>query len=332
MFPGADNSLGESAPLVGTHSLEYDPTVGMEGGGPVMWWGDLTPDQQPMDDASLVYDSAPLEEQVEILGFPQALLNVSADAPLASWVVRLSDVAPDGSVTQVAGAAFNAAQRESSQNPSALEPGREYPLEIELHFTSWVFPPGHRIRLAISNSQWPMFWPTPYPMTTTLRLGGVDATRVVLPVIPYEDRPVPGFLPPAEPGPGLPGFRRAAVAEGTATTSGYAEVDELVYDEQTGVATLVATNADGVIYPWAEARTSQKITHSTNKRDPADTSVRTEYSRTILVDDRELLFEAVLDFHSDLENFYYVYTRRLFENGELLREKTWDETIPREFH
>jgi len=30
-----------------------------EGGGPVMWWGDLTPDQQPMDDASLVYDSAP---------------------------------------------------------------------------------------------------------------------------------------------------------------------------------------------------------------------------------------------------------------------------------
>jgi len=49
-------------------------------------------------------------------------------------------------------------------------------------------------------------------------------------------------------------------------------------------------------------------------------------------DDRELLFEAVLDFHSDLENFYYLFTRRVFENGELLREKSWDETIPREFH
>ena len=60
--------------------------------------------------------------------------------------------------------------------------------------------------------------------------------------------------------------------------------------------------------------------------------MRTEYSRTILVDDRELLFEAVLDFNTDLENFYYVYTRRLFENGELVREKTWDETIPRQFH
>ena len=160
MFLGADNSLGERASRVGTHSLEYDPTVGMEGGGPVMWWGDLTPNQQPMDDASLVYDSAPLEEEVEILGFPQALLNASA--------------------------AFNGAHRESSQNPTALEPGREYPFEIELHFTSWVFPPGHRIRVAITNSQWPMFWPTPYSMTTSLRLGGNDATRVILPVIPRE--------------------------------------------------------------------------------------------------------------------------------------------------
>jgi len=60
--------------------------------------------------------------------------------------------------------------------------------------------------------------------------------------------------------------------------------------------------------------------------------VRTEYSTTIFVEDRELLFEAVLDFYSDLENFYYVFTRKLFENGELLRERTWDKTIPRDFH
>ena len=175
-----------------------------------------------MDDASLVYDSEPLEEEVEILGFPRAFLNASADAPLASWVVRLSDVAPDGSVTQVAGAGFNGAHRNSSQNPEALEPGREYALEIELHFTSWVFPPGHRIRVAVTNSQWPMFWPTPYAMTTSLRLGGEQATRMVLPVIPYEDRPSPEFLAPAEPAPTLPGFGSIAAAEGEATTSGYA--------------------------------------------------------------------------------------------------------------
>ena len=332
LFLATDNSLRDRAPRSGTHSLEYDPTVGMEGGGPVMWWGDLTPDQQPMDDASLVYDSRPLAEEVEILGFPQAFLNASADAPLASWVVRLSDVAPDGSVTQVAGAGFNGAHRNSSQTPEALEPGREYPLEIELHFTSWVFQPGHRIRVAVTNSQWPMFWPTPYAMTTSLRLGGQNATHIVLPVIPYEDRPAPEFLPPAEPAPTLPGFGSLVAADGESTTSGYAEVEGLVYDEETGQATLVATNSSGALYPWGQGLRSQKITHSTNKHDPANTSVRTEYSRTVIVGERELLFEAVLDFHSDLENFYYVYTRRVFENGELLHEKTWDEAIPRVFH
>ena len=169
-------------------------------------------------------------------------------------------------------------------------------------------------------------------MTTSLRFGGQNATRIVLPVIPYEDRPAPEFLPPAEPAPTLPGFGSLVAADGESTTSGYAEVEGLVYDEETGQATLVATNSSGALYPWGQGLRSQKITHSTNKHDPANTSVRTEYSRTVIVGERELLFEAVLDFHSDLENFYYVYTRRVFENGELLHEKTWDEAIPRVFH
>jgi hypothetical protein len=332
LFLGADHSLGAIAPPSGMHTLQYDPTVGMEGGGSVMWWGDFTPDQQPMDDASLVYDSAPLDEGFEILGFPQVLLNASADAPLASWVVRLSDVAPDGSVTQVAGAGFNGAHRNSSQKPETLEPGREYPLEIELHFTSWVFQAGHRIRIAVSNSQWPMFWPTPFRMTTSLRLGGEDATQLVLPVIPYEDRPIPEFLPPSEPPATLAGYASLAANEGEATTSGYAELGGLEYDEDTGKATLVAVNNSGAQYPWGQQWTSDKITHTTNKHDPAETSARTEYSSTVIVGDRELVFDAVADFNSDVENFYYVFTRKLYENGELIREKTWEETIPREFH
>lgn len=332
LFLSADHSLRNRAPSAGVHSLEYDPTVGKEGGGPVMWWGDPTPDQQPMDDASLVYDSEPLEEEIEILGFPRVFLNVSADAPLASWVVRLSDVAPDGSVTQVTGAGFNGAHRNSSRNPEALEPGSEYQLEIELHFTSWVFQPGHRIRVAVTNSQWPMFWPTPYSMTTSMRLGGENASHLVLPVIPYEARPTPDFLPPAEPTPELPGFGRLATDGDETTTSGYAEVEGFSFDEETGRATLVATNDFGYQYPWGQARRSQKITHTTHKHDPANTSVRTEYARKIIVGERELIFEAELDFSSDLENFYYVYTRKVIENGDLIYEKTWDETIPRVFH
>ncbi len=93
-----------------------------------------------------------LEQDLEILGFPRAILHVSADAPLANWIVRISDIAPDGTVTQVAGAGLSGAHRKSSEEPEALVPGQVYKLEFDLHFTSWVFPKGHRIRLAVNNA------------------------------------------------------------------------------------------------------------------------------------------------------------------------------------
>ncbi len=124
-----------------------------------MWWGNIPPDQQLMDDHSLVYDSAPLDAPLEILGFPRALLRVSSDATRANWVVRISNVSPDGQVTQVSGAGFNGTHRKSAREPSDLVPGQTFDLDIEMQFTSWVFPKGHRIRLAVSNAQWQMFGP-----------------------------------------------------------------------------------------------------------------------------------------------------------------------------
>ena len=78
--------------------------------------------------------SGPLDQDLEILGFPRAVLRVSADAPLADWIVRIGDIAPDGSVTQVAAAGLNGAQRKSSEEPQPLVPGQVYKLEFDLHF------------------------------------------------------------------------------------------------------------------------------------------------------------------------------------------------------
>ena len=46
---------------------------------------------------------------------------------------------------------------------------------------------------------------------------------------------------------------------------------------------------------------------------------------------RTLLWEAKLSFTSDRDNFHYSYQRRLLENGKLLREKSWKDTIPRDY-
>ena len=183
------------------------------------------------------------------------MLRVSADAPLADWFARLNDVAPDGTVTLVAGAGQNGAHRESAREPKAIEPGEAFPLEIEMHFTSWVFPKGHRIRLAVNNAQWPMIWPTPYPMTTTLVLGGADGTRR-----PAPGRASRGTAPaelPADPAArsGASGLRGHST---TGTTSGYGEISSVDRNPRTGTRRRSRPRTPArTRYPWGEERTAR---------------------------------------------------------------------------
>ena len=326
LYAQPNHDLGDEIPAPALHQLRNVPSTGVEAGGPVMWWGDAAYDQRPTDAFSLVYDSAPLEAELEILGLPRALLQVSADAPLADWFVRLSDVAPDGTVTQVAGAGFNGAHRESAKHPKPLEPGVPFALDIEMHFTSWVFPKGHRIRFAVNNAQWPMLWPKPYPVTTTLALGGEAPARVVLPVVPAGKRPAPSFLPPEE-DPELPGFERLDAG----TVSGYGEVSLVERNPQTGAAVVTATNGSHTRYPWGIERSEETITHETSDAHPEATSVRGAYRTTVELEDRTLTWESNVSFRSDFENFYYESTRRLLKDGEIVREKSWQDTIPRDF-
>jgi putative CocE/NonD family hydrolase len=325
LYPQPNHDLADEAPPRETHQLRYAATTGVEAGGPVMWWGDAAHDQRPTDAFSLIYDTPPLDQEVEILGLPRALLRVSTDAPRANWIVRLSDVAPDGTVTQVAGAGFNGTHRESAKRPTALEPGKTFSLEIEMHFTSWVFEEGHRIRFAVNNAQWPMLWPTPHPMTTTLELGGRKGTRLVLPVVPEGEWPKPHFLEPEE-DPTLPGFETLDAGN----VSGYGEISSIDRNPQTRAATVTARNSYGSRYPWGTERFEEEIVHETSDEHPEATAVRGEYSTTVELEDRTLRWESRMSFHSDAENFYYSYIRRLLQDGALVREKAWEDTIPRD--
>jgi putative CocE/NonD family hydrolase len=326
LYPQPNHTLAATAPPAATHQMRYVPTTGIEAGGPVMWFGDVAPDQKPTDAWSLVYDTEPLAEDTEILGLPRARLQVSADAPLVHWFVRLCDVAPDGSVTLVAGAGQNGAQRESAEDPKPLEPGRLFPLEIEMHFTSWVFPKGHRMRFAVHNAQWPMIWPTPYPATTSLRLGGADGTRVAVPIVPHEERPRPRFLPPAK-DPEMPGFSTLEKE----TTSGYGEIARIERDVARRATKVIALNASGRQYPWGTKKFEETITHEAEDDHPEKASVRGEHRETVVLPDRTLAWESLLTFRSDRESFYYTCVRRLTRDGKPVREKVWEDVIPRDY-
>jgi uncharacterized protein len=319
LFMQANHSLAESAAAAPErHQLKYVPSVGVEAG---FWWGELLSDPRPVDAFSLVYDSAPLQDEVAVLGRPHARLQASASAPLADWFARLSDVAPDGTVTQITGAGLNGAQRDSMSEPRDLEPGKVYPLDIEMHLTSWVFPKGHRIRVAISNALWPMMLPTPYSMTTSLELGGNNGSRLVLPVVPVHGEIPPAFSPPE------PSEERTDIKNEGFPWPGDWTVQR---DEARQKTTVRWKGKDGYEYPWGKQDDFENLTYDVDDAHPETCSVRGEAESIFTLKGRTLIWRGHLLVTTDQKNFYYKYTRELLKDGQMMKSKTWQETIPRD--
>ncbi len=193
--PGAERRLDWCSPQT------TGETAGAWGGygvGP-----ERSTDQRVDDGRSLVFDSAPLAERLEILGAPALSLEVAADKPNAFVCVRLNDVAPDGASTRITYGLLNLTHRNGHERPEVLTPDKRFRVTVQLCDIAHAFAPSHRIRIAISTSYWPIVWPSPLPVTLSLFTG---ASRLALPVRPprSEDASLLAF-PPAE---GAPPLRR----------------------------------------------------------------------------------------------------------------------------
>ena len=105
----------------------------------------------------LVYQTSPLEEDVEIIGPVTLKLYAATSGPDTDWVARLSDAAPDGSAWALCGTILRARYRESFSHPTLLTPGKTYAYELQFWPTANHFFKGHRIRLDITSSAFPTF-------------------------------------------------------------------------------------------------------------------------------------------------------------------------------
>lgn len=144
---------------------------GAEGGSPA--------DQRADDGQSLCFDSAVLAEALTILGSPELELNLSCDRPLGMLVVRLNDVADDGSSLRVSYGLLNLSHRDSHEHPEVLQPDQNYRITLKLNDCAHVFHAGRRLRIALSTSYWPIAWPAPEPFTINLH---IKDCRLRLPV------------------------------------------------------------------------------------------------------------------------------------------------------
>jgi hypothetical protein len=105
----------------------------------------------------LVYTTPPLTQGVEVTGPIEATIYLSSSVKDTDLTGKLVDVYPDGRAFNVQEGILRVRYRNSFEQPELMEPGRVYPVRIDLHATSNYFGPGHRIRLEVSSSNFPRF-------------------------------------------------------------------------------------------------------------------------------------------------------------------------------
>jgi putative CocE/NonD family hydrolase len=106
---------------------------------------------------ALVYTSKPLTKPIEVTGQMSAVLFAATDAKDTDWNVMLLDVFPDGHAERVQDGLARARFREGFDKEVLLTPGKVERYDIDLWFTSRVFEPGHRIRVAVSSALFPKY-------------------------------------------------------------------------------------------------------------------------------------------------------------------------------
>ena len=111
----------------------------------------------------LVFETEPLEKDVEVTGHITVKLWASSSKEDTDFTAKLIDVwtpnldYPDGFAMNLTDSIIRARYRNDWTEPELLKPNEIYEFTFELYPTSNVFKKGHRIRLDISSSNFPRF-------------------------------------------------------------------------------------------------------------------------------------------------------------------------------
>jgi len=319
----ADGSIGAAAGAPDVHQLRMVASTGVAAG---LGWIDVAPDQRAGDATALVYESAPFGSELQILGQPVAQLVTSVDVRRANWFVKISDVAPDGTTTLVTGGALNGAHRDSSTDLSAMEPGKRYMLSVPLLATSWIFQPGHRLRISIANALFPAYWPSAEPLTMSLAVGQGGST-FFLPVI------APQSAAAAAQAAKDIGSRNMTVAEAEAAATGASTYtwngpvrSGFSKDDIAGTTTVSRG------YQWFSPDGEDvSVEFTVDDDDPAHSTfvgrafVKTEWQG------QQVELRGTTEVRSDEAAFEYRHVRQLLRDGKVFREREWKERIPRDY-
>jgi putative CocE/NonD family hydrolase len=199
-----DGELGIKPPRMSGHDeYSYDPESPVPSlGGPICCTGSFDQPEGSYDQRKiearrdvLVYSTPRLAAGLTVVGPVKVVLYVSSTVTDTDFTAKLIDVYPDGRAFYLVEGIQRARYRDNPERQVFMEPGKVYPLEIDLQAIGNWFGPGHRIRLEVSSSSFPR-WDRNmntgghnYDETSgliarnTLHLGPVTPSHLVLPIV-----------------------------------------------------------------------------------------------------------------------------------------------------
>lgn len=275
-------------------------------------------DQRIDDGYALCFDSEPLSASLDVLGTAEAELTLTSDQEQAMVALRVVDVAPDGTGTLVTRGLLNLAHRDSHEHPRPMEVGTPVTVRFPLHSIGYSIPAGHRLRIAIAPTMWPMVWPSPRPVT----LGVVtEASAVHLPTHDSSGRTKFPSQPPEQAAIGhrsLPGEEHGTVTRDLAT--GRVEV---VYDHSGGHQ-LPEEYGNLSHFTW------ERDTFSIHDDDPASARTVSERRIDIVRGDWRTRVDAWAELSCDAEKFYATTKLTAYAGEDEVFSRTWEHEFPRD--
>ena len=112
-------------------------------------------------DDVLLFTSEELTEPYEATGPIKARLYVSSNCLDTDFTVKLTDVYPDGRSMLITDGILRMRNRNGLDHWEFMEPGEVYEVEVDLWSSSYIWNTGHRIRVAVSSSNYPRFLSNP---------------------------------------------------------------------------------------------------------------------------------------------------------------------------
>jgi uncharacterized protein len=152
----------------------------------------------------LVFQTPPLEHDVEVTGDIVVKLWISSSAVDTDFTAKLIDVYPPnedypgGYHLNLSDSIIRCRYRNSFEHEELMTPGKIYLVQISLAPTSNLFIAGHRIRLDISSSNFPRFDLNPntgesmgrhthqIKAQNTVYMDAEHPSHLVLPIIPHD--------------------------------------------------------------------------------------------------------------------------------------------------